>query len=290
MSKLTRIFQRQFGLNGVATDFGVFGSLATGSPVTSKDPIDIQNSAAFMIGWTAETIATNRPALEDFNGLDLLTFRQIAYLLQEGVAEWDVETPYYVGSIVNDGTGVLYKALINSTGIAVTNATAWGTVVQDFVPTPANALVGSVVQEGYDDVGTVIDCSTELPYDNTTPLITEGNEVLKVTITPKSATNKLLIQAGIQGAPSAANVITTATIWLGTQLVGVQSNQSASTSSAQLVIQPFEVVAGTTSPIDITVRVGCESTYHYYVNGAGNGGAKFNGAKQTSLTVQEIKV
>lgn len=130
MAKITRVYQRQFGLNGTTTDFGQFGSLGQGAAVTTKDADAIQNGAAFAVGWTAETVADNRPSLEDFNGLDLLTFQQLAYIFQEGVPEWDSRTEYFVGSIVNDGTGVLYKSTVNSnTGNAVTDGTKWSPVV-----------------------------------------------------------------------------------------------------------------------------------------------------------------
>lgn len=111
MSKLSRIFQKQFGVNAGASDVGIFGSLAASDPQYSKDPTEIQSLNAFLTGWAAETIANNRPALEDFNALDFLTFYQLCYLFQSGVPEWDDETTYYTGSIVQDGNGVLYRSL-----------------------------------------------------------------------------------------------------------------------------------------------------------------------------------
>jgi len=126
MSKLTRVFQKQFGVNAGNSDVGIFGSLAASNPQYSKDPETIQSLNAFLTGWAAETIANNRPALEDFNAIDFLTFYQLCYLLQTGVAEWNAETTYYIGSIVNNGTGVLYKSLANDNlNNAVTDAAKW---------------------------------------------------------------------------------------------------------------------------------------------------------------------
>jgi len=141
MSKLTRVFQKQFGVNAGNSDVGVFGSLAAASPQYSKDPETIQSLNAFLTGWAAETIANNRPALEDFNAIDFLTFYQLCYLLQTGVAEWNAETTYYIGSIVNDGTGVLYKSLANDNlNNAVTDATKWALVNPDSV----TAITGEI--------------------------------------------------------------------------------------------------------------------------------------------------
>ena len=39
---------------------------------------------------------------------------QLAYLMQEGVPEWNADTTYYIGSIVNDGLGNCYRSLTDS--------------------------------------------------------------------------------------------------------------------------------------------------------------------------------
>jgi len=115
MSKLTRVLQKQFGINGVSTDFGKFGSLAAGSAATTKDPALIQSLAEFELGWDDGVIATNRPAMEDRNGLDLLMFRQLAYIFQEGLCEYDSSTEYHQFSVVKKtGTYELYGSIINT--------------------------------------------------------------------------------------------------------------------------------------------------------------------------------
>lgn len=142
MSKLTRVYQKQFAANAGASDVGIFGSLAAADPQYSKDPETIQSLNAFMTGWAAETIANNRPALEDFNAVDFLAFYQICYLLQTGVPEWDTDTVYYEGSVVNDGTGVLYKSLTDANqGNEVTDTENWAPVVAPVVPAFENALL-----------------------------------------------------------------------------------------------------------------------------------------------------
>ena len=115
MAKLPRIFQKLFGSTGVATDFGIFGSLAAGAAATSKDPDDIQSLAEFLEGWEGAILASNRPAKEDRNGLDLLMFRQLAYVFQEGLCEYDSSTEYHQFSVVKKtGTYELYGSIINT--------------------------------------------------------------------------------------------------------------------------------------------------------------------------------
>lgn len=146
MAKLTRVHQKQFGVNAGNSDVGVFGSLAAASPQYSKDPETIQSLAAFLTGWAGETIANNRPALEDFNALDFLSFYQLCYLFQSGVPEWSASTTYYTGSIVQNGSGVLYKSLVDDNlNNAVTDGTKWskmlGTAASLDVGTTANKVV-----------------------------------------------------------------------------------------------------------------------------------------------------
>ena len=110
MAKIIRATQKLFGLNGPTGDFGQFGSLAAGSAAFTKDPATIQALSAWLTGWAAETIANNRPALEDFNSVDYLAFYQICYMLQMGMPEWDSGTTYYANSYAQV-SGTIYKSL-----------------------------------------------------------------------------------------------------------------------------------------------------------------------------------
>lgn len=125
MAKLPRVLQKLFGSTGVATDFGKFGSLAAGSPVTTKDPDTIQELSEFEEGWEGAIIASNRPAKEDRNGLDLLWSYQISYIFQEGIPEYLSTKEYHQFSVVKKtGTFELYGSLTNTnTGNALPSQT-----------------------------------------------------------------------------------------------------------------------------------------------------------------------
>ncbi len=110
MSKITRAYQKLFGGTGVESDFGEFGSLAASSPTTTKDPATIQSLAAWGLGWAAATIGALIPAYQDMNSVQYLTFYQICYLLQMGVAEWDSQTSYYINSVAQYN-GLFYTSL-----------------------------------------------------------------------------------------------------------------------------------------------------------------------------------
>lgn len=123
MAKLPRAFQYLYGRDGDQSHFGQFGSRAAGLPFNTKDPNSIQALSAFLTnGWLDAINAGNKaPFLEDMNGLFFLMFYQLCYQFQEGVAEWNISTTYYIGSIVKaPGTSDLYGSLTdNNTGNAL---------------------------------------------------------------------------------------------------------------------------------------------------------------------------
>lgn len=128
MPKLPRVFQNQFGLNGDQAHFGQFGSrVATPPGFTTKDPATIQALSAFTAnGWLDAINSGNlAPFLEDMNGLMYLLFYQFCYLFEEGIAEWNGATTYWIGSTVRKpGTTEQYGSLVDSnTGNALPSQT-----------------------------------------------------------------------------------------------------------------------------------------------------------------------
>lgn len=129
MARITRKQQKIFAEN--ATNNGVFGSLQANDPTISSDPDTIQSRSAYGNGWNDATYSADLlPPLEEFQALQYLFSRQLSYIFQEGVPEWDTNTTYYKGSMVkaiqSDGSYILYASLIdNNTGNLVTDTTKW---------------------------------------------------------------------------------------------------------------------------------------------------------------------
>jgi len=129
MPRITRKQQKVFAVN--ATNNGVFGSLQANDPVHSQDPDVIQSRTAYSNGWNDATYSAEKlPPLEEFQALQYLFSRQLAYLMQEGIAEWDTNTTYYKGALVkaiqSDGSFILYASLVdNNQGNLVTDTTKW---------------------------------------------------------------------------------------------------------------------------------------------------------------------
>ena len=128
---LVRKLLNVFGLAGSDTYFGEFGSKAAGSPTHTKDIETIQDLSAWDNGLQDALNVSNRlPFLEDMNSLFHVHSYQTAYMLQEGIPEYDASSTYYIGSIVKKtGTFELYGSLVDSnTGNALpskTTTTYW---------------------------------------------------------------------------------------------------------------------------------------------------------------------
>lgn len=142
-TKLGRVLQKVFGINCPTGGIGVgqmsrFGSFAAGASTTETPndagALDLQSLAAWSDGWQTAVQGGNSPVIEDFNATHFLFSRQLAYLLQQGVAEYDSTTTYFKGSIAQDGTGFCYVCINDSAGVgisgqALTNTTYWAQLV-----------------------------------------------------------------------------------------------------------------------------------------------------------------
>ena len=129
MPRITRKQQKVFAVD--ANNNGVFGSLQANDPVYSQDPDVIQSRTAYSNGWNDATYSAEKlPPLEEFQGLQYLFSRQLSYIMQEGIPEWDTNTTYYKGALVkaiqSDGSFILYASLVdNNQGNLVTDTTKW---------------------------------------------------------------------------------------------------------------------------------------------------------------------
>lgn len=109
--------------------------------------------------------------------------------------------------------------------------------------------------------------NTAIPEDDTVPQITEGNEVMTQAITPKSATNILVIEATITAANDAAQQVVGALFQdanANALAVGIQYQPTA--NGMNTIVVKHRMVAGTTSSTTFRIRIG-----------AGGGNTTFNG-------------
>jgi hypothetical protein len=136
MAKITRALQKIFGGSlSPSGNIAKFGSLAAGSPAYTGDPVVLQSLSQYDNAWGAAVLGQNSPAIQDRNALDYLFSRQLAYLMQAGLPEWDAATTYYFGSWCQVG-GVPYIALTdaNINKDPVTQTNDWRLLASSIAP------------------------------------------------------------------------------------------------------------------------------------------------------------
>lgn len=131
--------------------------------------------------------------------------------------------------------------------------------------------------------------SSTIPLDDTIPQITEGSEILTVTITPKSATNRLVFKVTGYGSMTATGTIVAAVFRDSTAnaLAASATYVSAANNLVKVLIED-EVVAGSTSATTFRLRVGPDASNTLRFNGTG-AARYFGGVSGLYLEVMEVK-
>lgn len=127
MTKIERKTQKIFAGNADTDELAVFGSMISGTPVYNDD-IEALQSEAYTEGWKAAVAANEAPFMEEMNAVQYGFSKQLAYLFQQGIPEWDAGTTYYLNSFCQVG-GVIYKSMqdenINHSPADDTEGTYW---------------------------------------------------------------------------------------------------------------------------------------------------------------------
>ena len=128
MAKIERKILKIFAETAPENEIGQFGSAIAGTKLETSDIEVIQALPAWANGWGAGVVSGNRyPALQERNGMDKVITYQLAYLLENGIAEYNENTTYYIGSYVRQpNTAYIYISLTdNNTGNLLTDTSAW---------------------------------------------------------------------------------------------------------------------------------------------------------------------
>ncbi len=135
MAKLTRLTAKIFGETASTTntpkEIGQFGSGKAGTYNATGDVATIQSLPAWSNGWIDAVTPTDQfPPLPEMTGVHKVLSYQNAYVLQEGIPEYDANTTYYQNSICkginSEDNLVFYKSLVdNNIGNALSDNNYW---------------------------------------------------------------------------------------------------------------------------------------------------------------------
>lgn len=165
-----------------------------------------------------------------------------------------------------------------------------GSKLADGTVTAEKVAAGMVVQTVSTASSAVATGTTIIPLDDTIPQNTEGNEFMTLAITPKSATNILVIETVLLLSNSAANVELIAAIFQDTTsnalAAGVQFMTTA--TGVVTVTVKHSMVAGTTSATTFKVRAGGHVAGTTTLNGQA-GARLLNTSTKSSIVITEYK-
>ena len=154
----------------------------------------------------------------------------------------------------------------------------------------ATITTGKVLQMVYVFTGAYATGSTTIPFDDTIPQITEGNEVMTLAITPTSATSKLLVNVDVSGASNVQGN------WTAALFRDSTANALAAAQTKQSDVNPdhldhlhltWVADADSTSATTFKVRCGQTNAGDWYFNGQ-NASRWFGGVSNSGITITEI--
>lgn len=131
--------------------------------------------------------------------------------------------------------------------------------------------------------------STTIPFDDTIPQVTEGDEYLSRTITPTSAASILEIEIVlfISCATGLRNLCAALFQDGGANALACGQVVVPTAGFTMNIVLCYRMVAGTTSLTTFTVRAGVDTSGTCTLNGSG-GARKYGGAQTSSITIREI--
>lgn len=157
-------------------------------------------------------------------------------------------------------------------------------------PAVVPRLSGSVVQVQHTQVSAVSTGTATIPFDDTPPQNTEGNEYLTCSITPTLSTSILQVDvsvtlmSNIAGTPA---LITALFRDAGVGALAVNTVISPTANSPMILTIRHRVVAGSTAATIFKARAGANNAGTTTLNG--NGGVRlFGGVLSSFITVTEI--
>lgn len=148
---------------------------------------------------------------------------------------------------------------------------------------------GVTVQVVNFQTGVYQGCATVIPIDDTVPQNTEGDEVMALSITPTSASNKLIVEVVANAFPLGNYNDVSVALFRDTNVDAVAAACTEANYHAGGPISiRYCIIAGTTLQTTFRVRVGPQSAGIAGFNGYG-GSRKFGGVCLSSITISEVR-
>lgn len=176
-------------------------------------------------------------------------------------------------------------------GVLLKDSKMNGSYITDGTVANAQLANGVVVQVVSTNFTNAITGTTQIPLDNTIPQNTEGFEVMTQAITPKSATNILVIDATVFMASDTAGRWLTAALFQDSTVNALAVDASFLTTATGVITIPLShsMVAGTTSSTTFKIRIGTNNTGTTSFNASAAGSPLFGATTKSFIRITEHK-
>lgn len=262
-----------FGTPGVANKFGFW--------VEFSGVLTLTHNATSLIlpGGASITTAAGDTAFFQHEGTG--NWRCLSYTRASGKAlvPSDPATTFITGQTEDTTPDLTADYMLTYD----TSATAFKKVLLKRIPT--------VVQVVNTQDGAVATGSTVIPWDDTIPQNTEGDQYMSLSITPTNASNKLKIEVVWNGTHSSATTRMIVALFQDTTANALAVSMQENSAATHLACVKFThyMTAGTTSATTFKIRAGSSAAGTTTFNGSG-GARLFGGVMSSSITITEIKV
>ncbi len=254
--------------------------IATETKIGTGASTPVANTLLFGTGvgtsaWTVLTSAQLRSTLSDETGTGSAVFATSPTLVTPAVDTINESTP--ANGVTIDGV-LLKDNKMN--GSYITDSTIANAQV-------ASGAVVQVVDALFTEVATG---STQIPADDTIPQITEGDQYMTLAITPKSATNKLIIEGSAMVSSTGATQNLTTALFQDATANALAANRTFQNTGTAVNINPIyhSMIAGTTSSTTFRVRIGAGAAGTTTFNGT-SGGRNYGAIPHSFIKITEIK-
>lgn len=176
MAEIERKYQKIFcGALSPNGNIAKYGSYKSGNKSYSDDLDQIQTNS-WLNGLIGSVNPSKAPYLQDFNAIFYTITKQLAYMFQAGIPQWNSETEYFAGkSFVRHNTDI-YIALQNNTNKLPTDADYWMNIKNTFFNQRFANLIngypaGTILNYNSTDghmirIISLIDNNTNIPTEN----------------------------------------------------------------------------------------------------------------------------
>lgn len=131
--------------------------------------------------------------------------------------------------------------------------------------------------------------STQMPFDDSPPQSSEGNQYMTATYTPKIATNSLKIDILVNFTHQNTGECTAALFKdSDTECLGAKGETVFTSSQMQTIPFSYVLANAGTSAITFKIRAGSKNTGTFYFNGDSTG-RKYGGKMQSFINITEFK-